>query len=314
MKRVAFVCSGLLIALLAVVPTATAEPQITLAFNLEPGQTFTVAMVARQDIDQKVEGQAIDIDQTIGITSTYEVLDRPSASGGQWMRMTYVRSQFKQTGPMGNIDYDSDRPQAEIPMMARGFAGLVNQSLLVEIAPDGEVVKVEGIDALIDKMVNALGLPEGPAKDAARQATKQQLNPESLKQMMAFSGGVYPGKPVAIGDTWDDQQSLSGIVPMIIDSTYTLTGFDDDTASLSVKGQISPQPDAEAFKVDQTQMMTKMNGTQVGRVVLDRKTGWVLSSEITQEIQCEMTVRPPQGDPVKIDMVITGTTSLNVVD
>lgn len=314
MKRTTLLSSWALIVLLGMLSSATADEQITLELNLEPGQSITVEMLTRQDIDQTVQGQALNMDQTIGLTSLYEVLDRPSASGGYWMRMTYTHCRFKQTGQMGEIDFDSDRDEGEVPLMARGFSGLVGQSLVIEFKPDGEVVTVEGIEVMLEKMIDAMDLPEGPAKDAARQVMEEQFNPESLKQMMAMSAGVYPGKPVGLGDAWDDQQSLAGMVPMTVDSRYTLAGFDDQTASLDVSGQISPQLDAEAFKIDQAQMMTKMDGTQTGKVVLDRQTGWVKSSEMTQNIQGQMTVTPPDADPVKIDMVITSTISLRVVE
>ncbi|MEM9420742.1 MAG: DUF6263 family protein, partial [Planctomycetota bacterium] len=97
-----------------------------------------------------------------------------------------------------------------------------------------------------------------------------------------------------------------GATPMSITTQYTLKEFDDATATLGVAGDIKPHPNAEPVVMNGMEMDAEFAGTQAGQTVLDRASGWVISSTIDQDMQGGMTMNLPDGQSIDIDMIIKG--------
>ena len=98
---------------------AAAEP-VELNLDLKLGDSFTQTMRTEQQIEQTVMGQSVQMDQVNEVTYTSEVLDRASDQpGGLWVATQYDRVVFEQSGPMGEMRYDSADP----PRRAAADAG-----------------------------------------------------------------------------------------------------------------------------------------------------------------------------------------------
>lgn len=308
---------GLLV-LATVCPTwlVQAEEAIDLSLNLEPGQSYVLELLIEQTIDQDIVAmnQQMTMEQLIGMTMRYDVTDRVSDAGGTWVTMTYAGIKYKMDGPMGLTDYDSANPPAEVPMMAKGMAALVGQSLQIEFLPTGEVGGIEGVQAMMDAMVEAFDLPEGPAKENMKTTMQMQFNEEMIEQMVAATAGMYPGKPVSRSDTWAEAVTLGGMMPMQIDVNYTLNDFDAETATVGVAGKITPHPDAQPVMMGGMEMDAEFTGTQAGHVVLDRATGFLMSSEVTQDMDGGMTMNMDNGNSMEIEMVIDSTVTMKRLD
>ena len=307
-------CLALSFAAMLGIPRAVAQESIMLNLHVEPGQEWVQDFEMQQDLEQTVMGQKMPMKQTIGMRMHSTVTDRPGEAGGRWIQMKYTRVWFKQAGAAGELDYDSADPPAELAPAARGYAGLVGQQLQFEMTPDGRVTEVEGIDELVQNMVEALDLPDGPMKEAATQAMKGQMNEDSIKQMMSLATAIYPPKPVAVGDSWEDRSMLGGMTPMVIDSTFTLKEFDDTTATLAVDGKLAPAPDAQPFEMNGMKMMAQLGGTQNGTTVLDRDTGLAIKSTVQQSMSGTMSMTTPQGQDMDIDMTVESTMTLTTQD
>ncbi|MEM6853292.1 MAG: DUF6263 family protein, partial [Planctomycetota bacterium] len=290
---------------LLVSPVAMAEDRIALTMNLQPGDSHTMVLDIDQTINQSLTGQQMTMDQLIGMTMTYTGLDRPSDHGGVWIEVTYDRVRFKMGGPMP-VDYDSEDGSANNNPMAEGFDALVGQKLRMEFLPNGDVPNIEGIGELQQKMIDGMNLPAGPQRAAAEEALKLQFNEDMIKQMVAAMGGMYPDQPVGLGDQWEDKLEVGGMAPMSVTSTYTLTEFDDATATLAITGDIGPNPNAGPVMMSGMEMDAEFTGDQTGKVVMDRETGWVVSSEIEQNMSGGMTMNLPDGQSMELDMEIKG--------
>lgn len=298
------------------VSSARAQDAIDLSLNLEPGQVYVLELLIDQTIDQDIPAmnQKMVIEQLIGMTMRYDVTDRVSDAGGTWVTMTYEGIKFKMDGPMGLAEYDSADPPAQVPMMAKGMAALLGQSLEIEFLPTGEAGRIEGIAAMMQKMVEAFNLPEGPAKENVKSMMQMQFNEDMVEQMVAATAGMYPGRPVSRGDSWDESVALGGMMPMQIDMDYTLEDFDPATATVDVSGKISPHPDAQPVMMGGMEMDAEFNGKQIGSVVFDRATGFLISSEITQDMDGGMTMNLDNGDSLDIEMVIDSTVTMKRLD
>src|SRR5262249_44600534 len=98
--------------------------------------------------------------------------------------------------------YDSTEPaQAGGNALGEFFKALVGSEFKLTLSPDMKIIKIEGRDEFVNKLVRA-----NPQMDAI---LRQILGDEALKQMAEPAFAAIPNKPVKKGDTWERKQTLN---------------------------------------------------------------------------------------------------------
>jgi hypothetical protein len=127
----------------------------------------------------------------------------------------------------------------------------------------------------------------------------ERLLGANLLERLANLHAVLPQKAVRIGDQWTSShtQDMLGM-PVKLTNTYTfssrengkatfdVTGlFAIDSAKLEEKGVQLPFDGMSLPNTDQIRFLVK--GTQKGQMVVDEKTGWTRSADLTQAVSME---------------------------
>lgn len=266
------------------------DEKVTLALDVQKGQTFKLAMIMDQDIKTKVMGMNNDAHQEMAFYVQYDVVG-PKGEGTE-MKVTYNRVKYKmESAIMGTlIDYDSDsgEPAGGNPMtagMAESMGGLIGKSFGIVMSKQGEVVEVTGAEEIYGSV----------GQDVPPQYQGENLE-KTLQGMMA----IFPETQIGVGDTWGAESDLSGEFPLKMTTTYKVEGIDATTVYLDVKGEIS----AEKSEMMEGEGSIEMDGTQGGIMEVDRMTGMVLKAEFTQDITGEVEAGPVQA-PMEINSTIT---------
>lgn len=207
-----------------------------------------------------------------------------SADGTAEVASKHLRIAIRQTGAGGNLDFDSLTATSlpQMPEDLMGYASLLGVTLTLHMRPDGQVVQLGGIEEWID---NILLMVNG-SKDVGAE------NREALRRLFTTDGTLenitrgftdfYPTDPVAVGESWSKIQNIRAILALEIASQWTLDRREPDQAVLSMKGEIRPAADASDDS-DKPFSIT-MQGTQTGETVVDGRTGWLISTSISQRL------------------------------
>ncbi|KAA5533623.1 hypothetical protein F0919_13885 [Taibaiella lutea] len=280
---------------------------VILACLFLSGYTFMTSCKSGSNtdaIDLKLNFKAGDkylyttqIDQTIGIMQGLTmnqnmVMDmvyncKSDNAGVKSIEATYNHILISMTSPMGEMKYDSKDPKQDV-MGMNIMDSLIGKSFVMDIAPDGQIIKVSGLDAIVASF-NMVNNP------AAQQNIKNQLNDTAIRMMMQSSFDMYPGHKVKVGDTWNKKQQMtvSGI-NIGMENTYSLKSVENGKATLSVTSDLSlPKTEMGADSV-KTQM--ELNGKQEGTIELDIATGQVISSKTISDIKGKMTMQNAPED------------------
>ena len=294
----------------AALSTASCSKKLKLRLRLQKGKSYSILMTMDQKIEQEILGQKQSMKQVIGMGYTFNVKD-VDAEGNASVEVTYTSVRFKQTGPMGVIEYDSTKPAGTVHMAARGFAGLVGQGFSMKITPEGSVLEIAGVDKMLDNMVKTMGLPESPMGQQLKDGMKEQFGEAALKEMMETTFATYPADPVDVGDSWTKKIVLTKGVPMVVETTYTLKSRSGGVASVDVTSKVSANKDAGPTKMGPISMKYALEGTQGGTMEVDEATGWTIRANIDQDFggKIEMLSGPglPPGTtwPIKIKGTMT---------
>lgn len=228
--------------------------------------------MADQKIVQTMMGAQQEMEQTVGMGCRFEV-QAVDGEGVATVRVTYPAIRFRQKGPMGIIAYDSEKPPASVHPMVKGFAALVGQSFTMVVTPRGHVREVGGVSAMLEHVIEALDLPEGPMKEAMVARLKRQFGDQALKEVMGNMMVTYPAAPVGIGDTWPHRVTLTRGFPMTMDHTLTLKGREGGLATLAVRTKVEPDTGAPPLQLGPMKMTYSLSGTQEGTIQVDKAAG-----------------------------------------
>ena len=303
--------TALILALVALLPSSAAraaEEKVELKFRLEEGQEYKLLMTMEQEIVQWIQGNEMEMLNTMGIGETLKVTDVDD-EGTMTIEASLGPMYMKMEGPQGSFEYDSEDPPDEVPLPAKGLAAMVGCSFTMKFTPQGKVKDITGVDEMFDKIIEAGVLPEGEMKDKMLEDMKKQFGTDALKEMMENMTAIFPDEPVGVGDFWKHKMAITRGFPMTIETTYTLAGREDGVAELEVESTIKPNPDAEPMEMGPMTMKIKLKGTQEGTLKIDEATGWFVEGEITQEMEGEtvMSGAPGMEEEMSIPMRIKST-------
>ncbi len=270
-----------------VAASAFHHDKVTLRLHLKKGDSYRLYQLIDQDINQVVMGQEQAVKQQIGFGYQYDVLD--AKDGLYTVKATYYRVYFKQSGPMGELLYDSQSPPETVPMQAKGFAGLLGQSLTMTFTEKGLVSEISGVDSLLANIMEQFGEVDPAMKAQVEQGMERQFGAEAIKSQMETMFALYPEEPVGVGDTWTKELTLNTGLPLKIATTYRVEALEDGLAKLAVTSDITAASD-EPLNMGGMEIELDLSGTQTGTASMEVDTGMVVASEMQQHVSGDMVV------------------------
>lgn len=290
---------------------AAAGGKVLLQLRLKAGQVHKLQMTTNQKISQKIMGQEQDVTQEFGLGYSMEVL-KVADNGNATVKLTYNSARMKQETPAGKTEYDSARKDESVPPAARPFAALLGQSLQLEMTPQGSIVKIEGVDKLIDALLKAIELPAGADKAVLEKAFREQFGDEAVKENMTQMFAAYPKTAVGVGESWKKKATMTKPFPMTTDSTWTLKSLKGGVAVLDIQTKLRANPEGPPMKMGPMTIRPDLSGQQSGTQDVDTATGWLKSCKLTQEFsgKLKMEGAPGMTQPMEWPITVKGTVTI----
>jgi hypothetical protein len=216
----------LLLAGLAV--PAFGQDPVTLSWKFEAGKAFYQEMTTSTKQSMKVMGQ--EVNQNQNQTFFFSWTPKEQDKDKNWIviqKIEAVKMDIEIAGQ--KIPYDSTKDQASTGNpLAEFFKALVGSEFKLTISPEMKVIKIEGRDEFINKLVKA--------NPQMEPLLKQILGDDALKQMSDASFRVIPSPPKALkkGESWTPEKQILNMGPIGSYETtakFTYEGLDDKKLS-----------------------------------------------------------------------------------
>lgn len=303
----AFIVAAACFALLAVCGSAAAA--VRLELKLEKGKTYYERSVIDQKMTQTVMDQEQNIEHAIGLAQKLDVLDVDD-KGNMRLRYTYTWTRFKQTGPMGTVDYDSSQ-QPTAPGGAEGFAALIGEGYLVRASPKGDVLDINGVEQFAEAVRKKL--PPDTDTSSAGNPMAFLLSEDAIRETTESSLAVYPDEPVEQGASWAEKRTTrQGGLAMITDQKWTLQKRNGGVATIASISSLQPDPKAPPVDAQGMKIKIDVSGTQESTMQVDEKTGLIKTNRSHQVLKGKIGIgSAPEGPfdvmtiPVTFDTTIT---------
>jgi Family of unknown function (DUF6263) len=209
-------------------------------------------------------------------------------------------------------EYDSTAPAAAGGnALGEFFKALVGSEFKLTISPDLKVIKIDGRDEFVSKLVRA-----NPQMEAI---LKQILGDEALKQMADPAFAAIPPKPVKKGDTWEKKLVLNmgPIGTYDTTNTYTYDGKDGKLDKIKVDTKLKyAAPGAAAagalpFKIKAgTELVSK---SATGTIYFDNEKHRLDHSDAKLNLEGKLDI-DVGGTSTQVNLTMEQTTTVKMSD
>ena len=267
--RVLAVCTLVLMAAWQACTSASGN-EVVLKFNLEKGKTYHYAMDI--DMENEMQGQKMASDMNF----EYDVQITDEKDGVKTLTTTYRRIAMDMNAPGMRMEIDTDEPLKDtaagapanpMNMMGRMFHAVKGKSFQMKVNEQGQIVEVTGMDQLAEAMVNSTGADE-EMKQSMRQMFASQFSEENIRQSFSQAFNIFPARPVKVGDTWDREMDMKGLMAGNYKTTYTVKEISGNSVVLDMKSAMA---------------IGDMKGSQEGTLRVDARTGLVTEGSMEQK-------------------------------
>ncbi|WP_066627693.1 DUF6263 family protein [Labilibacter marinus] len=211
---------------------------------------------------------------------------------------------------MFNINYDSSKPIKPEDKIANIYNGIIGKDFTVVITPQGRVVRIDGIDEMIDDAVRALGSTDSKVAMQMKKTLSSHFGKEALTGNMEMLLSIYPAKAKRVGESWSTDTKLTSALKANLSNNWTLVNASNKQWRMHGKGNITTL--GEEAIMNGMKMSFNLKGKQNAEFVVSQEDGWFISGKQNQNIEGTVSMKGnaqlPQG--MEIPMTVTSTTIL----
>jgi hypothetical protein len=304
------------VALIAGLTGLASAQSVTLRYKWTTGEEIKSRLTQQttatiSGLPNAVGGMNVDTTMALVVRS---VVKDVAADGTLTMEQVCESIRMDMNSPMARTAFDSANKDAAAdanPMNA-ALGAMIGESFVIVVSPAGVVQKVEGLDALMDKLSRTL--PQNATSAAAMQAMRSSFSDESMKQTFSQSFARLPDRAVSIGESWTGESTTA--IPVFgkatTTTTFTLTGVEGQIARIATKLNL---------KFDPMQAATSPAGMSVkvgessgeGELLFDVAKGRHQRSTMRLTTSFSMSAPGPGGAATNMETVSTSVITVETV-
>lgn len=248
--------SILILTMLFLVNPIFSQKSIELKYRLQKNDQYQYTTETNQNIKMDVNGMEMSMDMNVSMDMVYKIVDQNNENNnisGEIKRITMSQSLFGMS-----IDYDSDKPNPDDPMLAEindEFQKILNSEFHFSIYPEGKMNSVD---------LNNIN----------------ENNELANNFNSGTSFAIYPKNSINIGETWSEDIVPAAGSDMKYMVKYTLLKIENNHATIGIEGVVS------ANSVNEVDL--KLKGTINGEMIVNTESGWLIESLLTQNLEMDI--------------------------
>ncbi len=268
------------------------------SYHLNVGEVFSMTWVAHQEVEFEIYGMTNTVVNDIAADFTLEVVEESNED--YKLSFSYLSFKTKSFMPDTGVTLMEADTEAESSegMMHKLLKGLTGGKMYVRMNKNGEITKVEGNEALIEKMVNNANIEDANTKVAMKQAMSKEFGSKKLMNSLSQMTFFYPEEPATANESWSNGYTGD----FSAKNTWTLKNSSSRLMRVDGVSDI-------ILDIDNDDLHMRLEGTQQSTIVIDSKTGFPISITSSANASGTSTFKNIEGQegPSKLTQTITYT-------
>lgn len=294
---------------IAVLFTACSAQEDGLSLNLKKGETFKQNTKSEMTIVQEINGQDMEINMTLDGNMNFEVKD--IIKDKYHMDVWFAEMAMSMKTPQGTMEFGSDNPR-ENDMMSQTFAAMTGKKFQMILLSSGKVEEIKNLDTLWKQVIDKQEQLNEMQKRQLQMQIMQSYGDEAMIGSIESALAIYPDKAVKQGDEWSVETNMESGFSATLTTNYEYVEKHADYALIRGEGTIQSNDKDAYVQSNGMPMKYDLTGTMNSEVKIDKETGWIIESVITQDISGKAHIKANEQMPtdMEIPMEIKSKTTI----
>ena len=273
-----------LVALCCFALTLSAQDYVELDYTFKQGDGFELSQESRSEtyitVNDVIQRTTRDYNNKMSIKVA------EATTGRFILTWTYTDIKFNFNAKNQNIFVDAKVPNPAEPLQD-ALKLMLDQPFTVEIQSNGFIVKVEQLDAVLEKASAAFSKLKSDEQEAYKKLLKDQFGTDAFRGWLEQLLVVYPVHGIKNGTQWEESVPIRTGLKGRVDLYWNLQHWDSQTAKVNGTGNIKTDK-VETFTVEEgIQATAAIDGKLTANYLINRESGLpsicVQNTEMTGE-------------------------------
>lgn len=273
-----------------------------LNFNLEKGKIYKLKHDVVQTTIQNMMGNIQEVETTISTIMAFEVKEKTQEF--ILVDVSINEMLFNMKSAMFSMEYDSKKAVKDGDLLGKIYSKVIGKKYSVLIDKKGEVKQVDGLNSLINSIIEDCNIVKPEAKEQMDRSVKQMFGEAVVKGNMEMLTNIFPKQKVKIGDKWNNKVSLETVMPVDYSNLWELKGVDSEVVAIVGDANIQSKITEEWNTVNGIPTKYDIKGNQNSEINIDRKSGWIISSSIESSMKGKIIMDKCDKLPQKMEIPI----------
>lgn len=168
---------------------------------------------------------------------------------------------------------------------------IIKNEFTVKINKAGKVLSINGVNDMIDKIINSYGLTS-TQKESFASLIKQNYGDEAIKESFNRMTDIYPKEEIKTGLTWKTEQKDSQGIPRTISTSWKIKDITDGFVTAETDSNVTCNTDNNSLDIMGMKMKANLKGNSKGTVKISMDNGLMQSGEFNEKASgtMEMTI------------------------
>jgi hypothetical protein len=282
---------------------------VKVSLKLEQGKVYKLVVESKTVVTQDVLGQKSNLLMRSEGTTAFRVKSFDKA--GYLLDVCFEKMLFSVQTPQGLMEFSSDKKESN-DIISMILSAMVNKSFVVELAANGKVLSVEGIQNIFSAIVKQypnLSVEQG---DRIRSQIMKSFGENVVKGNLNQVTAILPGKTVTKGEKWMIKSKLELAMNTNSKTTLELSEVADNYIVVKGSSDLVTADKKSEDDIFGIPMLYNLTGKIVFEVKIDRASGWPINATFDQDITGTGTIPPNDNLPDGMTIPMTIKTTNNI--
>lgn len=276
---------------------SSCNSNISMYINSNTGSNYKYHILTSITSTTEINNQKSTTTQDTTTDFIFSV-DEVDSEGNLTLSYKYdkIKLDIDTNGAKNTIDTSSsDQSNTESAM----YKSIIGKGFTTKVTKLGEVTEVNGIETLIDSMIESVYSSDDEDMKAYADEVKENLTSsfgeKSIKSLIQQATKIFPDKNVKVGTSWEIPTTVNSVVEIDTKTIYKLEKVKDNIAYISVKSEYKTDSSKPSDYMGM-EMTTDITGIMSGTIKVDTRDCLISEGELTQTTKGSMSLKAPETE------------------
>jgi hypothetical protein len=173
----------------------------------------------------------------------------------------------------------------------------------IRLSDKGRVMEIRNINSWVEPAKKQMTHFPKDMVDQVLVEVQKSYGEDALRGNIELASAIFPGKPVAVGESWSVPTRLNGTIKADIVTQYTLVSHDKKHTTIIGAADVVSDTNAAPMEMAMGTVQYDLQGTITSELNLDTSTGWIKSGTYSQTLKGENIITTTfSPEPMKVPM------------